>query len=842
MLGADPGWVELETDQISLFPNESRILRAIITAPEGIPAGSRRIAIQVRELTPPQASTISEVDLFVPPDSRVQLRVDPMAVTGGRSATFSLLVENKGNTIIKGQLDGDDEQAQVQFAFEPERVVLAPGQHAVVDMRAKARRRFFGTLAVRMLSIYLDTPPDDPGYVGYDPDQFQQPRNERDALAKATFLQKSVMSRGVLSLIGLLLAITVFAIVITIALSRLVGQTTADRNLALQVAAARNSTGATGTSGMAGTVTQLTSGKPVAGVAVSVFSATDTDTALATTATDAQGAYRLTNLAGGQYKLSFRGAGFVQLWYPGATSAADATTITLGPNQQQAGLNVRLGGVPASISGQVVGDDVSAATLFLETVPSSGASIVPTSTLQPATITPGVITPPDNGGAVVKIVPIGSDGSFTIANVPSPSVYDLVVTKAGYATSTQRIDIGAGETRNGVIITLSKGDGLISGTVTSQSGPLGGVTLTATSGQTTVNTVSLTDTNVGSFTLRDLPTPATFTVVASLNGFASQTLSISLAAGQKLTGVAITLTGSSGTLTGIVTTLPTGARAPGVSVTVTNGLLTVQTVTDSQESGTSANTIGTWRASGLPLPGQYTITFSRPDLASQTVSVALDAGGNVTPGSLGATITSSGITTALQSATAVVTGTVTQPSGATPCGVGNNLGEATVSLNSGSSTYTVISASVPLASCGQFRLEQIPPGTYTITASAGAGTSPTSRVITVAAGQTLVEPMVLAQRASLSGTVRCCVNPAAPNQGVRAQWTVFLYLESQYPTVVTATRTTDANGNFTFAGIDAGRYILAAGPTTDPTNATNTLQVTVTPSDQHTGVVIKVTQ
>jgi hypothetical protein len=271
---------------------------------------------------------------------------------------------------------------------------------------------------------------------------------------------------------------------------------------------------------------------------------------------------------------------------------------------------------------------------------------------------------------------------------------------------------------------------------------------------------------------------------------------------------------------------------------VTNGLLTVQTVTDSQESGTATNTIGTWRAGGLPLPGTYTLTFSRSDLASQTVSVALDAGGNVTPGSLGATITASGISTALQSSTAVVTGTVTQVGGATRCGVGNNLGEATVSLNSGSSTYTVVSASVPAASCGLFRLEQIPPGTYTITASAGAGTSPTSKVITVAAGQVLNVPMPLAEAASLTGTV---MKQTAPNAGPRGQWTVFLYQEAQYPTLVTATTTTKADGSFVFTGISAGRYIVAAGPTNDPTNATNTVLVTVSPSS-HPSVTIAVNQ
>ncbi|MDP9091927.1 MAG: carboxypeptidase regulatory-like domain-containing protein [Actinomycetota bacterium] len=830
VLGADPGWIELDGDQISLFPDETRVLVATITPPRGIPAGNRRIAIQVRELTPPHASTIAELDLTVPASHDVQLRVDPLAVTAGKQAAFSLLVENTGNTPLVGRLDADDPEGKVGFSFLPERLALAPGEHSVVDMRARARRHFTGSPTVRMLAIYLDQQPAD-SFFAMDAELPPPARDEREALANATFIQRSVLSRGALSLLGLLVAVTVFALVITIALSKLVGQTTADRNLALQVAAARNSPAATGTSGVAGTVSLLTSAKPVAGVAVSVFSASDTSVAVATTATDTKGAYQVGNLAAGKYKISFRGAGFVQLWYPGAATDADATTVTLAPNQVQAGLNVSLGGVPASIAGTVVGNDVSAATLFLETIPSGTQTASTGPTLLPAPV-PGVATPPNNGGAVLKTVPIGSDGSFSLTNVPSPSIYDLVVTKVGYATSTQRIDIGAGESRTGVQLTLSKGDGLMSGTVTNASGPLGGATITATSGQSTASTVSLTVGAVGSFTLRSLPTPATFTVVASAPGFASQTLTLTLSAGQKLTGVAITLSQSSGSLGGVVTVLPTNARAPGVAVTVTDGLLSIQTVTE------STGNVGTWKVAGLAVPGTYTVTFTRIDLASQTVSVSLDASGNITPGSLGALITPTGITVNMQSSTATVFGRITQAGGGTICDSTSGLGEATVGLNSGSSSYTVTSASVA-PNCGQYRLEQIPPGTYTLTVSAGSGTSPSSQVITLTAGASLHRDVALAPPASMSGKVQ---HNTGNGEQPRAGWTVFLYPVSQYPSVVSRTTVTDRNGNFSFQDIDAGKYIVAAGPTSDPANATNTIQVTVQPSTPRINVIIEVGQ
>jgi hypothetical protein len=298
----------------------------------------------------------------------------------------------------------------------------------------------------------------------------------------------------------------------------------------------------------------------------------------------------------------------------------------------------------------------------------------------------------------------------------------------------------------------------------------------------------------------------------------------------------VTLNQSAGALTGVVTTVPGNARAPGVSVTVTNGVLTVQTATE------STGNVGGWRVDGLPIPGTYTVTFTRSDLAAQTVSVSLDAAGHITPGSRGALITGSGISVGLQSSTAVVTGTVTQAGGGTVCDPSSDaLGEATVTLQSGGSSFTVTTASVK-PNCGRFRLEQIPPGTYTMTVTAGSGTSPSSRVITLRAGDELQRDVALPRPASLSGAVFFCAENCTQDKEPRSGWSVFLYLQSQYPAQTVRTATTDASGTFTFDDIDAGKYVVATGPTSDPANATNTVLVTVQPSQQRTGVSLKVSQ
>jgi Carboxypeptidase regulatory-like domain len=783
VLGADPSWVRLERERLSLFPGTSQTVLVHLAIPEGVAAGERRIAIQVRELTPPNAIAVEEIEVQVPAAPAVQLQLDPVTSYGGRRASFGAVIENRGNTVVTGILGGADAEAKIHFGFAPQAICLAPGEHRIVELTTRARRPLTGSPLVRVFTVHLDQRREIPADGG-------RSAAELPPLATGTFLQRPWLSRGPISLVGLLAAITVFAIVITVALARLVGQSAADRDLALQVAQARTATGNAGTSAMSGTVRLLTAGTPVPGVAVEAFSTADVANPIATTATNAAGTFTLPNLAEGSYKLRFRGAGFVQLWYPGAATDADASTITLAPGQLHQGLDVRLGGIPATIAGTVTGDDLSGATVYLE-LPG---------TAPPNSTAPSSIEVPGTSEAIVRTVPVGSDGLFTITAVPSPSVYDLVVTKTGYANDVQRVDLGGGENRTGVDLRLRKGDGLISGQVNGPAGGLGGATVTATSGGSVARTVSLTQDRPGSFTLLSLPTPATFTVVVSKPGFASQTLTVTLAAGQKLSGLAVSLGVSAGDLTGKVRLLPSGNPGSGVTVTVTNGVLTVQTVTQ------STGDVGSWTVGGLALPSTYTVTFTRADLAAQTVSVSLDQFGAITPGSQGALITSDGIAVSMRSATAVVRGTVSQRIATAEAG-SVHAGEVQISLVSGTSSFAVTSASKPDGRLGQFEIDGVPPGTYTLSVNR-RGTRPTSTIINLAAGQLKVVNPLLAAPAQISGLV------ADANGQARPGWQVLLYLADQYPTVVARTVTTDRTGHYLLSDVDAPEsYVIEARPT-----------------------------
>ncbi len=763
VLGADPAWVHVDDPTPTLFPGSSVLVTVTLTPPPDLAAGVRRLAVQVRETTPPHHTAVTELELRVAEAPGSTVALDPVAVTAGRRASFGVTVQNTGNTTLEGAFTGSDPEGKIRFDFVPATVRLAPGESLSARLEVRARRPLLGSPLVRPLAVRLD------GTVHEAP---------------GTLIQRAVLGRGAVSLVGLLAAVTVFAVVITVALSGVVNRSAADRDLAIQVAQSRDDAGAAGRATLAGTVRLITTGEPLPGVAVEAFAEDDPNTPLVTTATGDDGSYAIAGLADGTYLLRFRGAGYSDLWYPAAMDSAEAVAVEVRGGQSSPGADVSLGGLPASLSGTVEGDDVSAATVALQ---------IPVEQLGDAAedvVTGAVEDTTAIGGAELRTVPVGADGSFELTGVPSPAVYDVVVTKPGFATEVQRVDLSGGEERGGITIRLREGDGLIAGEVRGAAGAIGGASVVATAGDSTARTVSLTEGAVGSFTLRNLPTPGTFTVVVGAPGHAAQTLTLNLTAGQQLTGVSVTLGSDAGELFGQVTQLPGGVPAAGVTVTVSDGTTTLTTVTQ------STGDTGSWRLGGLAVPSTYTVTFSRPGLAAQTVQAGLDGFGAITSGG----DATGGVLVTMHPAGADLTGRITLrdavDDGVLPAG------NVTVTAVSGPETYTVTSASQPDGQVGRFVLPQLPPGTYTVTASR-PGSTPASTTVTLEAGVDRALDLELAAPASVAATV---VGADGPVAGA----IVSLYRAAEYGTAaapVASGRSDDA-GRIVFAELDAPEHYI----------------------------------
>jgi hypothetical protein len=803
VLGVDPRWVALDRAHLSLFPDDAGTAVLTVTFPSGIPAGTRHLSIVVIEQTPPAETKVVDVELSVPEELGVTLSVDPASVTGGQSVTTGVLVANTGNAPVEVELRGADDEDEVEFAFQPPAPVLQPGEQLLASATLNARRPWFGSPKVR------------PFTVSYGP-----PR--APVMAFGAWVQNARLSRGALALLGLAAAVTVFAVVLTASLAQVVNTSAADRDLAIQVAEASRAGASSGQGTISGTVSLLTANTPVPGATVQLYQASNTAQPIVSTATGPNGGYQFANLALGSYKVQFEGAGFTQLWYPSSLSPDDATVVNVtSAKLHVAGISVSLSGTPGSISGQVVGADPAGAVLTLQ-LPGPGTTAAVAGS-------PVVTTPA--AGAVITTQTLDASGLFVLANVPSPATYQIVVAKQGYEQAVQDVSLGSGEQRTGVTITLVQGNGSISGTVSTAAGPLDGATITASSGSSSVTTVSLTSNGrAGYFVVNNLQTPATFTLLVGASGYATQTLSLSLAPNQQLTGVAVTLVTGVGSISGTVTT-PGGAPAGGVTVTATNGQQVASTVTLSVNTP-GLGTVGSYVLNGLPVPDTYTLTFSRSDLSSQTRAVDIPS----------ASAPNASVNATLVPSNAAIYGTVSQqppaanpPSGNPPLAA--LVGGISILLTSGTTSYQTTSASVATpggGAVGAYEIDGITPGTYTISFSQPGGL-PFSQIVTLAAGQRLALSPTLSAAAQITGKVvqlqAGSTTNTVPVQGAQ----IDLYLATQFPTVLAASTVTDANGSYTFKSVNAPtNYVVTF--TYPPGSAAQTSKFVTTALGQTTTV------
>jgi len=373
---------------------------------------------------------------------------------------------------------------------------------------------------------------------------------------------------------------------------------------------------------------------------------------------------------------------------------------------------------------------------------------------------------------------VSADGSFTLVDVPTPATYQLVVARAGNATETRTVVVGPGEEVKDLEIRLREGNGVISGQVTAGGQPLGGVQIDATDGAATVSTVSITEGAVGGFVIRGLAVPGRYTVTFTREGYTTESRTVAIDSTDPVS-VDVNLSSSLGSVSGAVSAV-SGGPLGGVAVTVTGGAEPVVTSTISQGIGA-----GTWSVDDLPAPGSYTVTFARAGYVSQTRLITL----------AGAGATTTGVDAALVSASATVSGLVTDASG-------NPLALAGVELTDGVTTRTVKTADDP---AGRFSLTGVAPGSYTLTVSF-TGATPVVQVVTVQAGETRDLPLQLGRQAALTGRV---VTPdGAPFPGLEVR----LYDPNAFPSTSTNVPkvTTGPDGTYTFTSIAAPADFVVA--------------------------------
>lgn len=738
VLGLDQHWVSIPDCDVALFPSERREVVVTFRLPDNFPAGVRHAAVEVRDLIGDLVPALIEFDLNVDPVEQFVLSVDPSTMTVGRKGTVTATIRNDGNTQVDVIMGASDPESLLTPTFTPATVPVYPRTVAVARVDVKGKRPWMGAPQMRLLTVTATSGP-------------------QSAQATAVVMQRPIISRRMLTLFGMLCTVTVFTLVLAATFGSLARQSAANAELIKQ-SLGGNDPAASGTSasGVLGTVTSST-GEALSGVTVDLYDvAKGPAVAAATTVTDSTGAFKFASAAAGTYRMRFSAAGFTEVWFPTAATYDEAEDLLIVAGESLDGITAQLVGQPASVAGIVRGIDLEGATVVAR-IPAADLPPVPDQAVDA-----GVPTT----GPIVQTVAVDAAGKFTIIGLPTPSNYELVAQKEGYASSVRTIALSPGQALDDIALDLVRGEGRLSGNVIDPTGQaVGGATVVVSDGTNVASTVTISSgVGIGTFELRNLITPATYSVSVSAAGYLTQNLTIRLETPDGVPSFTVGLQSAVGSVSGMVMKAGNPA-APfgGVTVTVTGPDFTRTT------TSLTVGNVGSWRITGLPLPGTYTVAFSYDGFIKQARGVELSPA-NSTNTSMNATLTTS---------RATLRGTVRETDGSAAPGI-------EIIAVGGGRTYTTRTAVSPR---GSFELTNLEPGAYSITFRR-AGSRDVVIAKNVRAGMNLLDDTVIEQAAGIYGTVD--VNGSAYG-GVKLR----IYLLSDYPNNAQEV-TTDLNGRYKY--------------------------------------------
>jgi len=693
IIGLDIDWVASTPAQLALFPETNGRLQLRITLPPEFPAGDHTVTVEVTSSVNRQDVAYADIDLSVVPVTKASMMLVPAVVIGKSKGKFTIMTENTGNTPVSLSFVGTDPERAVRFRFEPPSVDVPAGETLGTTLHVRGKRRLWGGDTGHPITILAD--------------------NGKEQLeAQGTFSQRPIVSRGPLTIVILMMVVALWAFAFLFGLSKVLGRDQLAKSVPASFFASapggaggtpsgavnKQGAAAAGLGGsVGGTVNALSTSQGVGRITVEAIRESKNGPVLVSSAASQEdGTYALEGLLPGVYKLRFTSAGFKEVWFPAGTSIDAAKPITVTATNQTKGINVTIEGLPGSLSGKVD--------------PGFATGTVPVA-VSVRKIVNSVIDPSPIGGGATDAL-----NQFLVSNIPTPGTYELTFNAPGYQTTTITQDVKGGEQLVTNTVRLSAKPGSIAGIVTDGTNPLGGVVVTAIADGRALTSATPTTGAVGQFAIQGLTSPQTYLMTFSKDGFGGATITVDLGPGQDLNTVSVVLTGGVGSVSGRAFDTDGTTGLGDVTVTVAGGTTSLTTKT------LTAGSVGTYIVSGLPTPGNYTVTFTKAGHSTQTLPVALGSSG-----------LAQNINATLPSTLAKLSGTITcdtSPPAPANCSVAGFHTNATITVTDGSTTRTATSATSPP---GFYTVVGLAPGPYSVTVSAPGYKSKTT-LITITAG------------------------------------------------------------------------------------------------------------
>lgn len=650
--------VRCEPAELTLFPDSGGELEVRITLPEMFPAGTYRATLVVEGRSPGATDAYHDVEIVVPPCPAIQVSARPSVVRTRGRALFTVTVANRGNTPVDVAVRTVDADRSLRTDLTPSTLAVPVGRSAITTVSARGPRQLLGSDRDRPLRVVAEAE-------GASGD------------VALTLRQRSTFSRGLITVLVLLAILAAWALAVTLGMREVLGADPATKVAPPSFYAASGADGqATGTApagalskdgplpaGVGATITGTVIGQAdpagVGRLTVDAFRiAEDGPKKVSSAATQSDGTYTLAGLFPGEYLLRISDEGYEEVWYPDATSSADAELVAAPAQQVTGGIDLAVTGDPASITGAI---DVGEAEDAVVTV-----------TAQPTWL--------DDGDGATK-VSADADGRYLLEGLVAPGTYRLTFEADGFQPTTITESVLGGQQRMAQDVRLGAGVGSIEGVVTDGTAPLGGVQVTTTVGGEEVVVGTPTVGRIGAFVIPNVPTPATYVLTFTKDGYSTQTVAVDLEAGQTRSDVPVALTSGVGTISGHVV----DEQDQGVGgVTVTAG----GTSTGATATTLTAGDVGAFTITGIQDSGTVTLTFIKDGYASASVPVAVGDDAEVT----------------LRTALGTIRGNVTDG--------GNGVEGVRVEATDGSTIRTATST----GSSGSFVIPELPAGTYTVTA------------------------------------------------------------------------------------------------------------------------------
>lgn len=655
LTGVDGAQVAGTQVQAVLAAGEARACEITFGLPSEAAAGTRRVAVVVRDRSGRAQPAAAHVRVVTGSAADVALRLSPRDVRGRLRGGFRVHLDNQGDREVTLDLRADGDGLGIRV--RPDRVTLPPG--ASVRLRGRVRSRRPAVVRDRRTAFVVTAQGTTTPVAGVG--SFHQ-RTVLDGV-----LLKAVAVLAVLGLWagGAVAAVRHFgssgflsggapATSTTSTVPAPSDTTTAGGGGASGDSPAGDGAGAGGDAPDARAGGAGAPGGADAGGAATGDGATGRSAARASIGGSVTGPDQVAGIAVTLTRVSLGdSAGSEGKLVPGATaprtdavSEQRTTTDDGGRFRFASGLDV-----PALYRVTAVKPGFEAASMVAEltaTAPSVDLALV----LEAATgRLGGRVTGPDGGALTDATITVSSStitytttvassgdaaGTWSIDGVATPASYVVAAVSPGYATASVVVNLAGGEARVGVDLTLQQGAGTIRGLVASRGVGVGGATVTATQvgGDVVRSTTTLTQPGLlGRFDLPGLPL-GRYTLTVEGDGWLTETSQVVLDRGD--VEVALTdLRLATATVQGrvyqqaLVTPAcgypandydPTTVRAQpcgNVGVTVSNLEGTWRT--------TSAGSDGGFVISGIA-PGTYTVSFERFGYVPASLTVTLEAG------------------------------------------------------------------------------------------------------------------------------------------------------------------------------------------------------------------------